>query len=148
MKKYFIHLLSSIALIFALVSCASSNVVVSKGIDISKYKYVQYGTEQTGDGELGDIVMMVQNEISDTRLKVISSYEIPEDAYGHTLSPNIHVTTEKWNGGHTYITVTFYDLYTHQSVAVIKSSGIGLTVPDDQRIALNAIKKKLQETFK
>ena len=64
------------------------------------------------------------------------------------LSPNIHVTSEKWDGGHTYITVTFYDYNTNQSVAVIKSSGIGMTISHDQNIALNAIRKKINELFK
>ena len=64
------------------------------------------------------------------------------------LSPNIHVTSEKWDGGHTYITVTFYDYNTNQSVAVIKSSGIGMTVSHDQNIALSAIRKKINKLFK
>ena len=51
--------------------------------------------------------------------------------------------SEKWDGGHTYITVTFYDYNTNQSVAVIKSSGIGMMVSHDQSIALSAIRKRL-----
>lgn len=52
------------------------------------------------------------------------------------LTPNIHVTSEKWDGGHTYITVTFYDHGTNQSIAVVKSSGIGMSISQDQNIAL------------
>ena len=64
------------------------------------------------------------------------------------LTPNIHVTSEKWDGGHTYIVVTFYDYNTKQSIAVIKGSGIGITVSHDQSIALSVIRKKLNKLFK
>lgn len=39
------------------------------------------------------------------------------------------------------LTITFYDLYTDQSVAVVKSSGIGLSISQDQKLALGAIRK-------
>lgn len=131
-----------------LTSCSSSaNLVVSNGANISKYKYVSFGKEQTGDRELDDVMMLVQNEISNTRLQPISLAYAPDDYLGYTLTPNIHVTSEKWDGGHTYITITFYDLLTDQSVAVIKSSGIGLSISQDQKLALGAVRKKLQTVF-
>ena len=136
------------AFAFSTTSCLSSaKHVVSNGVDISKYKYVSFGKEHSGDGELEDIIMMVQNEITNTRLQPISLSYAPDDYFGHTLTPNISVTSEKWEGGHTYITITFYDLSTDQSVAVIKSSGIGLSIAQDQKLALGAIRKKLQSIF-
>lgn len=133
---------------FSMVSCSSSaNLVVSNGANISKYKYVSFGKEQTGDRELDDVMLLVQNEIANTKLQPISLTYPPEDYLGHTLSPHINVKSEKWDGGHTYITITFYDLYTDQSVAVIKSSGIGLSISQDQKLALGAIRKKLQTVF-
>ncbi|MCM1484209.1 MAG: hypothetical protein NC043_07720 [Muribaculaceae bacterium] len=138
----------SVVATFSLSSCSSSaNLVVANGVNLSKYKYVSFGKEQTGDRELDDVIMLVQNEISFTRLKPISLSNAPDDYVGATLSPNIHVTSEKWDGGHTYITITFYDLSTDQSVAVIKSSGIGLSISQDQELALGAIRKKLQSVF-
>ena len=56
--------------------------------------------------------------------------------------------SEKWDGGHTYISISFYDYATNQSVAVVKSSGIGLTISHDQKLALSAIKKELDISFK
>ena len=108
-----------------------------------------FGDKSTGDRELDDVVMMVQNEISNTKLTVISSTEaIRLIANGkYVLSPSINVTSEKWDGGHTYITINFHDFDTNQSIAVIKSSGIGLTVSHDQNIALKSISQKLQEVF-
>ena len=82
-----------------------------------------------------------------TVLSVSNTLKIFESS-DSILTPNIHVTSEKWDGGHTYITVTFYDYSTNQSVAVIKSSGIGMTVAHDQSIALSAIRKKLNKLFK
>lgn len=35
----------------------------------------------------------------------------------------------------------------NQSVVVLKSSGIGLTISQDQNIALGAIRKKLKKVF-
>ena len=49
-----------------LVSCASSKSVttIANGSDLSKYKYVVFGSGDEGDAELADILMMVQNDIS------------------------------------------------------------------------------------
>ena len=94
--------------------------------------------------------MSVQNQIAETNLTVLSASNTQKilECSDSILTPNIHVTSEKWDGGHTYITVTFYDYSTNQSVAVIKSSGIGMTVSHDQSIALSAIRKKLNKLFK
>ena len=130
-------------------SCSSSNAVVSHGSDLSKYKYVVFGKESTGDRELDDMIMLIQNEIAN-RLQVISAQKGLEllNLGELILSPNINVKSEKWDGGHTYITINFYDYDTSQSIAVIKSSGIGLTISHDQKIALNAIRRKLDKILK
>lgn len=150
MKKLaFVLLAIFISLLF--VSCASSQsaTTIAKGKDISIYKYVVFGSDDEGDAELADILMMVQNEISE-KLQVVS----PEKArllinQGECiLSPRINVKTEKWDGGHTYISISFYDYNTNQSVAVVKSSGIGMSISQDQKLAYKAIKKELDKTFK
>lgn len=142
-------LLLSISLLsFAFSSCSSTaNLVLSNGVNLSTYKYVCFGKDQTGDRELDDVMLLVQNEIVDTKLKPISLTYAPKDYVGHTLTPHINVKSEKWDGGHTYITITFYDLLTDQIVAVIKSSGIGMSISQDQELALGAIRKKLQTVF-
>ena len=139
-----------IAIIITLMtSCASSRIVLSSNADVSKYKYVIFGSESSGDRELDDIIMAVQNEIAATKLTVVSAQEgFAKVALGESvLTPNIHVSTEKWNGGHTYITITFYDYDTGQSIAVLKSSGIGLSISQDQNIALRTIRKNLKNVF-
>ena len=142
----FLLMLSLLSMMFT--SCSSSaKLVVSNGTNISKYKYVNFGKEQTGDRELDDVMLLVQNEIANTKLQPISLTYAPDDYLGYTLTPHINVKSEKWDGGHTYITITFYDLYTDQSVAVDKSSGIGLSISQDQKLALGAIRKKLQTVF-
>ena len=130
-------------------SCSSSNAVVSHNSDIAKYKYVEFGKEPTGDRELDDVVMLVENEIAN-KFKVVSAQKGLEllNSGEFILSPSINVKSEKWDGGHTYITINFHDYDTNRSIAVIKSSGIGLTVSHDQKIALNAIRKKLNKIFK
>lgn len=151
MKQHFIGKIILGSIIIALIaSCASSKIVLSNSVDISKYKYVIFGKETSGDRELDDIVMSVQNQIAATNLTVLSAsntIKVSECA-DSILTPNIHVTTEKWDGGHTYIIVTLYDYKTNQSVAVIKSSGIGMTIKHDQNIALAAIEKELNKLFK
>ena len=143
-QKFIIYIISIAAMIVLMTSCASGKIVLSNDVNISKYKYVIFGKETSGDRELDDVVMSVQNQIAETNLIVLKICECSDSI----LSPNIHVTSEKWDGGHTYITVTFYDYNTNQSVAVIKSSGIGMTISHDQNIALNAIRKKINELFK
>ena len=148
MKNFYL-LIFLVTQFVLLNSCSSSNAVVSHGSDLSKYKYVVFGKEPTGDRELDDVVMLIENEIANI-FKVISAQKGLELLkYGEfILSPSINVKSEKWDGGHTYITINFHDYDTNQSIAVIKSSGIGLTVSHDQKIALNAIRKKLNRIFK
>lgn len=144
------HILSIAIVSLIMASCASSKVVLSNNVSIDKYKYVIFGDETTGDRELDDVVMAVQNHISSTNLKVLSSTNRLKilECSDSILTPNIHITSEKWDGGHTYITITFYDYNSNQRVAVVKSSGIGMTVGHDQNIALGVIKKELDKLFK
>ena len=95
------------------------------------------------------MIMLIQNEIAN-RFQVVSVQKGLEllNLGELILSPNINVKSEKWDGGHTYITINFHDYDTSQSIAVIKSSGIGLTISHDQKIALNAIRKKLDKILK
>ena len=149
MKKISYLLFAFVSLL--LISCASSKstTTIAKGNNLSNYKYVVFGSEDEGDAELADILMMVQNDISE-KLQVVS----PEKARNLirqgecVLTPRINVKTEKWNGGHTYISISFYDYDTNKSVAVVKSSGIGMTISHDQKLAYKAIKKELDKTFK
>lgn len=135
-------------ILILLASCSTGKIVLSNNADISKYKYVIFGNESSGDRELDDIVMAVQNQITETSLKVLSTSDVSSIIMAdNILTPNIHITSEKWDGGHTYITVTFYDYSNNQCIAVVKSSGIGMTVSHDQNIALGAIKKKLDKLF-
>lgn len=136
--------------VILMTSCASGKIVLSNDADISKYKYVIFGTETSGDRELDDMVMSVQNVIAGTNLTVLYASNTLRifECSDSILTPNIHITSEKWDGGHTYITVTFYDYNTNQRVAVVKSSGIGMTVGHDQSIALRAIRKKINKLFK
>ena len=147
--KLFFKMIMILSCSICLHACATSHLVVATGTNISKYEYVVFGKESEGDRSLDDVVMMVQNEIANTRLKVVSASEgINLIAQGKSvLTPHINVLSEKWDGGHTYITINFYDYNTNQSVIVIKSSGIGLTISHDQQIAINSIKAKLLEVF-
>ena len=144
------YIMSIIVVLLMMVSCATSKTVLLNNVNISKYKYVVFGTEISGDRELDDVSMEVQNYIASTDLIVLSSYNSIDkvECLDCILTPHIHVTTEKWDGGHTYITVTFYDYVGGQRIAVVKSSGIGLTVIHDQNIALDAIKEELDKLFK
>lgn len=150
MEQKFVKHIISISIIAVLItSCASGKIVLSNNANISKYKYVVFGNETSGDRELDDVVMSVQNQIAENLIVLFASNTLKiVECSDSILTPNIHVTSEKWDGGHTYITVTFYDYNNNQSVAVIKSSGIGMTVNHDQSIALNAIRKKLNKLFK
>ncbi len=108
-----------------------------------------FGNKTSGNGQLDDIIMEVENQIAETDLKIISvsdryNYELADSI----LTPDISVTSEKWDGGKTYITVTFKNIVDNRSVVVVKSSGIGMTVGHDQSIAVKAMKKKLKQLFK
>lgn len=148
MKKLKFYVIIAV-LVMAAHSCSTSKAVISHGVDLSKYSYVVFGNEMTKDEELADIAIAVQNEIVDTKLIVVSvqDAQIKIEHGEFVLTPDIYVKTEKWDGGHTYITITFYDYGTNQRVAVLKSSGIGLSISQDQNIAFSAIKKKLKQTF-
>lgn len=78
-------------------SCSTSKVVISHGIDMSKYSYVVFGEESTGDRVLEDVVMRVKNEIAMTKLIVVSEQEgLAKVALGKfVLYPNIYISTIK-----------------------------------------------------
>ena len=130
------------------ISCVSSNIVSSNGVAISNYKYIVFGRDSNGDAELEDIIMIVENKLS-SKLIVVSPSKATDLLYQgeKILSPKINAKWEKWEGGHTYITVVLYDYDTNQSVAVIKSSGIGLTIEQDQSLALNRLLKEIDALF-
>lgn len=71
-QKFIIHIISIAAMIALVTSCASGKIVLSNDADISKYKYVIFGKETSGDRELDDVVMSVQNQIAETNLTVLS----------------------------------------------------------------------------
>ena len=82
----------------SLASCSSSaNLVISNGANLSNYKYISFGKEQTGDRSLDDIMMLVQNEISNTKLQPISLTYAPDDYLGYTLSPSIPLLISNMN---------------------------------------------------
>ena len=134
---------------FMLCSCASSNVYTSSRHNLSDYKYVVFGGDISGDGELSSIIMFVENEISATNLNVVSKREAIDLIYSgiKVLSPSVNVKSEKWDGGSTYITINFHDFDTNELVAIVQSSGIGLSINHDQNIARNAISQKLRDIF-
>ena len=94
-------------------------------------------------------MMEIRSLISRTSLKVLPTSDATKiiSCSDSILSPNINVNTEKWDGGHTYITITFYDYTNNQPIAVVKGSGIGLSLRHDQNIALGRIRKKLHRLF-
>lgn len=93
MKKY-VSYFTLIIIVSVFVSCASSksSTTVLSGTDISKYKYVVFGTGDEGDAELADILMMVQNEISE-KLQVVSAEKAKTlIAFGEKVaSPKINI---------------------------------------------------------
>lgn len=144
--------MKNIALFFLLspllMSCASSTTTVSNGSDLSLYKYVVFGTEETGDDELADMTLLMVNALSERLSPVSSEKALSLISSGQkVLTPNIRVTSEKWDGGSTYISLILYDFDTGQKIAVIKSSGIGLTIPQDQKLAFKAIMKEIDKAF-
>ena len=149
--KTIYYIIISLVAIFTISSCATSNstTTLMNGISLNQYQYVVFGTENNGDAELDDILLLVQNEIS-TKLTVVS----PSEANSlilrgiSVLTPRINAKSEKWEGGHTYITISFYDFEKNVCVAVVKSSGIGLSISHDQSLALSAIQKELNKAFK
>jgi hypothetical protein len=65
-QKFIKYIIPIIAMIALMTSCASGKIVLSNDANISKYKYVIFGKETSGDRELDDVVMSVQNQIAET----------------------------------------------------------------------------------
>ena len=80
MKKLSCIMIAIVSLLFA--SCISSKgtTTIAKGNDISKYKYVVFGGKDEGDAELADILMMVENDVSE-KLQVVSSAKARSDFF-------------------------------------------------------------------
>ncbi len=148
MRKILIFALSAI-LFSSCIGGGTIKTTLSTGINLTEYKYCVLGTNGTdGDGELTDIILRVENMLSEV-LNVVSR----DEAVGliskgnKVLTPAISVKSEKWEGGHTFITISFSDLRTGRLIAVIKASGIGFSIEEDQEIALYKISKGLINSF-
>lgn len=97
MGQNFIKHIISISIITVLItSCATGKIVLSNNANINKYKYVIFGYETSGDRELDDVVMSVQNQIAETNLIVLSASNTSKiiECSDSILTPNIHVTSE------------------------------------------------------
>jgi hypothetical protein len=117
-------------------------------IDISNCKLDTSEVKNNVPGNYTYYVMCNGSKYSE-KLQVVSAEKAKTlIAFGEKVaSPKINVKTEKWDGGHTYISISFYDYDTNQSIAVIKSSGIGWSISQDQKLAYKAIKKELDKVF-
>lgn len=96
MKQKFTQLIHIAIIVILMTSCASGKIVLSNDANISKYKYVIFGKETSGDRELDDVVMSVQNQIAETNLTVLSASNTQKifECSDSILTPNIHVTSE------------------------------------------------------
>lgn len=151
MNKY-IYLLFAVVLLLGLSSCAVllTTPKVSKGSDISQYKYVVYNAEYNGDTSvLEDILPIVQNVLS-KRLKTISSSEAQSlSGEGENiLTPRIDIKSTNSKYSNVYITIGLYDLNSNHLVASVKSKGVGLFYSKDNKIHYSGIKTQLNRIFK
>ena len=150
MKNLMYIIFAVMTLIFTSCGSYESSITSATGANITEYKHIIFGTSPiTGSGELNDVSLKVINALS-AKLQTVTSEEALTiiNNGGKVASPYINVKSEKWDGGHTYITITFYDYKTSQIIAVMKSSGIGMSISEDQYLALKAIIKELDKTFK
>ena len=141
MKK----ILFAIMLLCSLVSCGTSETVVSTGVNLSEYEYCLLGTGSTsGDADVTDIILRVENILPEvfTIVSKERAYYLAQEG-NKVLTPDISVKSEKWDGGYSYISVAFRDWSTGRLLAVTKSSGQGMSIKEDQHIALQKIRKEL-----
>lgn len=151
MKKI-IYAIAAIVLTFTMVACSTSKgtTTVSKGSDLPQYKHLVFAQYDTRDVALAELLQTVQNQIAE-KFEVITSDEaVALMRKGEkVLTPHINIKSDSWAGGRTYVTITFHDQRTDESVAVIKSIGLDHNLsPKDQKRALKALKKQLDKTFK
>jgi len=145
MKK----ILFAIMLLCSLVSCGTSETVVSTGVNLSEYEYCLLETGSTsGDADVTDIILRVENILPEvfTIVSKERAYYLAQEG-NKVLTPDISVKSEKWDGGYSYISVAFRDWSTGRLLAVFKSSGQGMSIEEDQHIALQKIKKELISKF-
>lgn len=141
--------LFAIMLLCSLVSCGTSETVVSTGVNLSEYEYCLLGTGATsGDADVTDIILKVENILPEvfTIVSKERAYYLVQEGK-KVLTPDISVKSEKWDGGYSYISISFRDLSTGRLLAVTKSSGQGMLIEEDQNIALNKIYKELISKF-
>ena len=146
MKHFFkyIGLFAICTLLFN--SCATSSAVIASGVNILNYPYVVFGETRVGENSLSDIMLMTENEISAVLYVVSEKQAVDYVQKGElVLTPDINIErqSDAYGGGTTYITINFYDFVSNRSVAVIKSSGMGI----DGYFAIDAIRKKLHQVF-
>ena len=141
--------LFAIMLLCSLVSCGTSETVVSTGVNLSEYEYCLLGTGATsGDADVTDIILKVENILPEvfTIVSKERAYYLVQEGK-KVLTPDISVKSEKWDGGYSYISISVRDLSTGRLLAVTKSSGQGMSIEEDQNIAINRIYKERISKF-
>lgn len=139
----------SIITVLMLCSCGTSETTISTGVNLREYKHCVLGTENiNGDADVTDIVLKVENILPEV-FTIVSRNEAESLILDgkKVLTPSTNVKSEKWDGGYSYISVSFRDLKTGRLLAVSKSSGQGMSINEDQEIALGKIKKELINAF-
>lgn len=146
------QILLLLSLLFLVASCIpfKSSTTTSTGANLKSYKYLVFGEEdEKGDDILNDILLKVHNELP-KYFEVVTTQKALNLINNNVMviSPKINVETQYWEGGHTYITISFYDFATKEMVVVIKSSGYGMSISQDQKLATFAIRRELKKAMK
>ena len=128
------------------VSCSpsvTSNLV--RGADLSKYKYVVWPMETTGDQGLGYALFDAYSFMTETRLKVISEDDQIYYPRSETLISHCHVSQ---NVRESLVSIDFKDAVTGLPILYVKGSyGMGSSLSEDMEGALRGLKRELLKYF-
>lgn len=147
MKK--IYFLFVIVLI-GLVSCTTTNSIVSKTADLSKYKYVtivdllEYG----GSPSLMGLEIKIHDILSDTRLKVLGERQIEslsDEQIEQLLLVRFEAIQEE---AESIVSINFVDYANGRPIASCRGVyGMSFTCAGDMKVALKKVAKEVKKIF-
>ncbi len=131
-----------------LLSCTTSNYVVSNSANVDKYKFASISEvmEYTGSASLMDMDVQIYDIVANSGLTMIGEREIEDLAEKESLLLVKYSVSQ--NSDESVVSITFVDYLTLKPVATCRGAyGLGLGVNQDLQVALRKAGEQVQLLF-
>lgn len=145
-KIYFVIMIASLILL----SCTTSNYVVSNSANIDKYKFATINKVMgyTGSAQLMDMDVRIYDIVEKSGLKMIGEKEIQNLSKEGQESLLLVKYSATQSEQESVVSITFVDYLTLRPIATCRGAyGFGWTEEQDMNVALDRAKEQVKKLF-